>query len=69
MSTSMSSKICSPAINHMCLEMPVKWCLLSDDMGRCIIEGSCDSMCLSTALRSSTGSISGDRILVIAAST
>ena len=41
----------------------------SDDVGRCNVEGSSDSMCLSILLRSSTGSMSGDIILVVVAST
>ena len=40
----------------------------SKNMGKCIIEGSCDLMCLSILLSSSTGSISGDSILCVAAS-
>ena len=44
---------------------------LSNDLGRCIIEGICTLMCLSMVLCSSTGSISGDSdsILVTSAST
>ena len=40
-----------------------------DDIGRCTVEGSSDSMCLSILLRSPTGSMSGYNILVVAAST
>ena len=34
--------------------------MLSNDIGKCIVEGSLDSICLSIFLRSSTGTMSGD---------
>ena len=41
----------------------------SDDIGRCIVEGSSDAICLRILLRSSMKHMSDDNILVVAAST
>ena len=53
---------------YVCVEILVEMKVLSEEMGRCIVEGSSDSMCLCIFLRCSTGSMSGDNILVVAAS-
>ena len=53
----------------MYVGIPVEMKGSFDDIGRCIFEGSSDAMCLSILLRFSMGSMSGDNILVVAAST
>ena len=47
MGTSMSRRNCSSATSTWVLMYLQKWSVLSDDMGRCIIKGNCDSLCLS----------------------
>ena len=68
-STSMSSKKMFICYQNISLEVLVIWSVLLNDMHTWIIEGSYNFMCLSMVLISSTGSISGDSILVVAAST
>ena len=40
----------------------------SDDNGRCIVDGNSALMCISISLKSSTGSMCGKNIPVVAAS-
>ena len=63
----MRSRNCPSAINT-CVEILVEMKGVIDEIGRCIVEGSSYSMCLNIFLSSSTGSMSGDNILVVAAS-